>query len=421
MLIIITDDQPLSTLKVMPKTRRYFVEEGTRFKHGFPTNPRCCPARATLMTGRYTHNNGVKSNEDAHALDMDSTMQRYLQDAGYHTALYGKFLNRWHEDPPYFDRWGVITGRYRYYDTVWNIDGEDEFVEGYWTDSLSEKSVEFLRGLEPLRDDQPWLLYVSSPAPHSPYKVAPEYQGTSVPRWTSDPAVLEKNKRDKPPYVRRASASPRKAEAVARRQMRMLRSVDDLVGNVMGTLDELDEQNTIAFFVSDNGYLWGQHGLLDTGLSKGNPYTRSVKVPMMMRWPGQVSGGRVDRRLVGFIDILPTILGMVGIQPDPNYPPDGRSLVLDWKRRRILNESWTASDAPTSEPPDWASLRSKSYSYVEYRVGGQIVFREYYNLRSDPYELHNLLGDRDRSNDPHVGPLHRALARARRCSEESCP
>jgi len=420
-LIFITDDQPRSTLSVMPKTREYFVREGTWFKHAFPTNPMCCPARATLMTGRYTHNNGVKSNEDVHSLDMDTTLQRYLHDAGYYTGFYGKFMNRWQDDPPHFDRWSVIRGPYLYYDTVWNVDGEDQLVEGYWTDALAEHAGDFIEGREGPNDDQPWLLYVSNPAPHAPYKVAAEYQGTSVPQWHNDPAVPERNKSDKPSYVRNASVRSREAKRVARRQMRMLKSVDDLVGDVMTTLDELDETNTIAFFVSDNGYLWGQHGLLGAGLSKGNPYARSVKVPMMMRWPDELPRGHVDRRLVGFIDIAPTIYSATGVAPDPTVPLDGRSLLEDWGRRRILNESWRVSDASPALPPDWAALRTKRLNYVEYFVGGNIVFREYYDLRADPNELHNLLGDRSRSNDPKARRLHRLLKRARSCSGESCP
>lgn len=420
-LIIITDDQPPGTLKVMPKTRRHFVRHGTRFSNAFPTNPMCCPARATLMTGRYSHNNEVRNNELVHALDMDSTLQRYLRGEGYHTALYGKFLNRWHEDPPHFDRWGVITGRYRYYDTEWNIDGNDQVVEGYWTDALAEKSVEFLESLEDGRDDQPWLLYVSSPAPHAPYKVAAEYRDAPVPRWKPDPAVLETNKGDKPRYVRLASTTIAQARRVATRQMRMLMSVDDLVGELMGAIEVLEEENTIAFFVSDNGYLWGQHGLLGSFVSKGNPYAQSVKVPMMMRWPGRLTQDVVDRRLVGFIDILPTVLDAVGLEPDAEYPPDGRSLLGEWRRSRILNESWRLSGDLHPHQTNWASFRTNDYSYVEYRTSGRVVFREYYDLRTDPYELRNLLRDGDPSNDPPLERLQQALTKARTCSGDACP
>ncbi|HWC14209.1 MAG TPA: sulfatase [Actinomycetota bacterium] len=420
-LIFVTDDQPIGTLRVMPKTRRHFVEHGTKFNNAFATNPMCCPARATLMTGRYSHNNGVKSNEDVQDLDMQSTLQRYLQHAGYQTGMYGKFLNRWHADPPHFDRWGVITGPYRHYDTVWNVDGQHELVAGYWTDALARRSVAFLESLESSRDEEPWLLYVSTPAPHSPYRVAPEYQVTRVPEWKMDPAVRERDKTDKPRYVRDARASTTVAARVARRQMRMLKSVDDLVDDIMRTLEALGEENTIAFFVSDNGYLWGQHGLLGSGISKGNPYVRSVKVPMMLRWPQRVPAGRVDNRLVGLVDVAPTILDAVGLDAADDYPLDGRSLLDDWERPVILNEFWPTSDGSPSQPPQWAALRAEHYNYVEYRLDGRVIFREYYDLRSDPHELRNLFADRDPSNDPRIEPLQSVLAGFRRCGGESCP
>ena len=420
-LIIMTDDQPIGTLQVMQETKSYFAEQGTNFTNSFANNPLCCPARAALMTGRYSHNNGVRENSDAHRLDTNSTLQRYLQDTGYHTAIFGKYLNRWHDDPPHFDTWGVITGPYEYFDTVWNIDGEPRFVEGYWTDALAERSVGFLEEIETTRDDQPWLLYITTPAPHAPHLAASAYADAEVPPWKANPAIPERNKSDKPPYVREEHAWTYEGKSVRARQLRTLMSVDDLVADVMETLTRLGEDNTLAFYLSDNGYLWGEHGLLGTVLSKGNPYKRSVKVPMLMRWPGRVLPGHVDRRLVGLVDVAPTVLAATGVEPDPAYPQDGRSLLDLWTRDFILNESWRRDDAPRLKTPNWASIRNRDYSYVEYRNDGRIIFREYYDLANDRYELRNLLGDRDRSNDPDVDELHDRLRAARRCTADSCP
>ncbi len=420
-LIIITDDQPLDTLDVMPDTKRFFVRGGSTLAHAFATNPVCCPARATLMTGRYTHNNGVRSNEDVDQLDMDTTLQAHLREAGYYTALYGKFLNRWHEDPPHFDRWGVITGRYRYFDESWNIDGERTPVEGYWTDLLAEHSTVFLSEADAERDDQPWLLYISIPAPHSPYKPSPAYEDAEVPPWDPSPAVGEQDKSDKPPYVHAEERTLRRAKRVRELQLQTLMSVDDLVADVMGMLDELGEDNTLAIFMSDNGYLWGEHDLMGAHLSKGNPYTRSVQIPVFLRWPGQIDEGTVDRRLVGLIDLAPTIYEAVGIEPRADVPHDGRSLLQEWSRPHILNEYRQKTDEHRSTVPDWTSLRTKRYSYVEYTSGDEIVFREYYDLRADPHELRNLLGDDNPSNDPDVAELHTLLLQAQTCAGATCP
>lgn len=106
-LLIVTDDQRADALGYMPATKRLFRKGGTTYAEAYSTTPLCCPSRASIMTGRYVHNHGVLRNEDAAALDHDTTLQAYLQKAGYQTALSGKFLNSWPlaEAPPFFDRW----------------------------------------------------------------------------------------------------------------------------------------------------------------------------------------------------------------------------------------------------------------------------------------------------------------------------
>ena len=111
-LMIVTDDQTKGTMSVMPRTRALMVEGGTSFTNAYVTTPLCCPSRASILTGRYAHNHGVRNNDDGveYVLDPDSTIERYLHDAGYRTAMYGKFLNGWpiYLNPPSFDRWAFI-------------------------------------------------------------------------------------------------------------------------------------------------------------------------------------------------------------------------------------------------------------------------------------------------------------------------
>jgi arylsulfatase A-like enzyme len=190
-------------------------------------------------------------------------------------------------------------------------------------------------------------------------------------------------------------------------------SVDDMVDTVFQTLDADGEtQDTLAIFISDNGFAWGEHGLR----AKGSPYTDSVKVPLYLRWPGHVAAGATDSRFAANIDLAPTVLDATGLAGD--IPMDGGSLLDPQQQRtRLLTEFYR-----DQEP--WASLRTSGAHYIEYYLPPdfqRVSHREYYDLTSDPYELTNLLGDGDTGNDPNVAPLAAQLAEDRVCSGAECP
>jgi arylsulfatase A-like enzyme len=421
-LIIVTDDQRAEgTLLVMPKTRRFFLNGGTRFSNAFATTPLCCPSRATILTGRYAHNTGVRANSPR-GLDRTTLFPRRLQDAGYKTALVGKFLNSWglRRAPPYFDRWAMIHvgsgGAYRR--PKFNLDGEVRRLAGYSTDLMARKAVRFLRAFEQ-DDSAPWFLYVAPVAPHFPWIPAPRHADVRVPRWAGNPAVREKDRSDKPRYVRERSFNFAEGALVREGQLRTLMSVDDMVARIVEKLDALEEKRpTLAIFTSDNGFIWGDHGFGGAGGTAGEkrvPYRGSVKVPMLLRWPGHVRAGRTDSRLVGNVDIAPTVLAAAAVAPAPGEPPlDGRSLLDPAARGRILLEYWKE---PTRQVPTWAALRTKRFQYVEYydRSGAR-TFREYYNLMRDPWELRNLFRDGNPANNPAGKPLNAVLTRDRRCA-----
>jgi arylsulfatase A-like enzyme len=418
-LLIVTDDQRATeTLWVMPETLRLFRDQGTRFSRGFATTPLCCPSRATLFSGRYAHNHGVMTNQDAELLDHDKTVQAYLHAAGYRTGIVGKFLNKWNveQDPPHFDRWAIFNAGY--YDRPFNVNGEVRTVQRYSTDFIADRAVRFLRRFD-ASDEAPWFLYVAPYAPHGPFTPEPAYEDAPVGGWAGNPAVREVDRSDKPPYVRRNHAGLAEGRRIRRGQLRTLMSVDDLVETIFATLSQLGERRrTLAVFVSDNGYLWGEHGRT----AKNVPYTQSIKIPFMMRWPGHVPAGAVDGRIVGNVDVAATILDATEVPPPPGAPPlDGRSLLdASWARGRILTES---GGGPGRGPPQCASLRAGRYQYVEYYAedGTTVVFREYYDLRADSWQLVNLLRDGDPSNNPDVPQLHAQLAADRACTGSTCP
>lgn len=403
----------------MPETRRLLGNKGVTFPAAYAPTPLCCPARATIFTGRYAHNHRVRNNGEWHFLNHDKTLQRYLDEAGYRTGIIGKFFNRWplRNPPPHFDRYIIRKSTNDYFHSVFSRNGKRRIVNRYTTNFIADKAVDFLRSADQRSDSQPWLLTVAPQAPHTPFTPARKYETWEPPPWGANPAVEEIDKSDKPPYVQTSDAPARRGHNIRRKQFRTLQSVDDMMGNIGSTLRNLDEMpNTLIIFVSDNGLMWAEHGLL----KKGVPYQQSIGVPMLMRWDGHLKAGSVDRRLVSLVDIAPTVLAAVGLEDRPARRLDGRSLLnRRWERRRTLHEYW----APDGENRmDWAALHTKNYQYNEYyNDAGIVVFREYYDLNEDPWELENLLGDANPLNDPDVDALSEKLDEARDCRGGSCP
>jgi arylsulfatase A-like enzyme len=410
-LIIVTDDQRADMLDVLPRTRRWFGDGGTRFTEAFATTPLCCPSRATIFSGRYAHNHGVLNNAMAGRLDQHRTLQRTLHDAGYRTATAGKFLNEWSlaSDPPHFDRWAVFNENLDYVNVPFNVDGQLRTETGYSTDFVSRQSVSFIRWFE-RRDRRPWLLFVTPLAPHKPFTPSPRYRNARVPAPQLNPAVDEGDLSDKPPFLRDRELAGRGSRRVQRAQARTLKSVDDLVGRVAAELRRLGEtERTLAFFLSDNGFLAGEHGMVDKRL----PYSESVRIPLMVRWGGHIAAGEEDARLIATADVAPTVLDAAGVRPRSRM--DGRSL-LDSAREELFLEYFFD---PVRPVPRWASIRTTSYQYVEYYgSSGGLLFREYYDLTTDPWQLANLLHDGSPENDPppdQLQTLKDMTARGRRC------
>jgi arylsulfatase A-like enzyme len=418
-LIIVSDDQRAAdTMQVMPLTMAGFGDKGTRFDQFYATTPLCCPSRSTLLTGRYAHNHFVKNNLLGRNLDQNSTIERYLEGAGYRTAIAGKFLNGWPVKflaPPFWERWATTHGGY--YGKRFNINGGVRRVKKYSVGFVEEQAIKDLQHFENT-DERPWFMYLAPAPPHSPYIAEPRYVNSSVGPWEPSPAVTEEDRTDKPLYVQQSSVPLTKSAAVRAKQLRTLRSLDDMVGNVLGEVQDLGEnEETLMIFLSDNGHIWGEHGLN----AKRVPYTPAIQVPFFLRWDGHVAPGVVDERLSAMVDVVPTLLEAAGIGPNSQYPLDGRSLLGSPNRSRLLIEHWTQ---PRKSVPDFASTRTPSFQYIEYYdANGALTFSEYYDLVNDPWQLDNLLVDSDPSvPDPSfIVSLHNQLSQDRQCSGSRCP
>lgn len=398
-LIILTDDQRApGTMKVMKETRRLFGSGGTRYSNAVVTTPLCCPSRASILTGQYAHNHGVHTNPDGDNLNPQHTMPKELKEAGYLTAITGKYLNTWRAPPAFFDRWATFSGQRAYYEVRFDVNGTLQETDEYSTDFIAEKTVEFLRDFESY-DDRPWLMYVAPNAPHSPAIYEPEYELARLPKWRTNPAVEENNLRDKPQWVHdSAEISMRDVKRLREDQLRTLLSVDELVARTFAEIDELDEEgNTLAFFLSDNGWTWGEHGLQ----GKDAPYNESVKVPFYVRWPGHVEPG-TDDRIVANIDIAPTIYEATGVLPD--YLVDGKSIFTSDRDYAYLE----FYETPRENVPSWHSLWYPDSTYIRYKDTGE---REAY-YPSDPWQLRNLYGDTIEGNEPADEPFFDGLLEA---------
>ncbi|MGW4273107.1 sulfatase family protein [Streptomyces seoulensis] len=394
-LVILTDDQPLETEWATPRTVDWLVDGGVRFSHGHVATPLCAPSRSSVFSGRHARHHGVRDNSSPYNLDQSTTVQRHLQDAGYRTGLFGKYLNAWHntDNPPHFEEW-LLNDPVTYNNGTYNDNGTVRAIPGYSTTVVRERALKFLD--KAATDPRPWFAFVAPKAPHAPNTPEPKYANTPVPEWNGRPSVTETDRSDKPPYIQNANRTLDDGRTVRRNQLRTLLSVDDTVQALHDKLADLGQlRNTLVFYLGDNGYSWSDHGWG----AKSVPYRPAVEVPFYVSWPaGGLGAGTVDDRLAANIDIAPTILDAAGIAPSPLH--DGQSLLGNARRDHLLVEWWHRGAG--GNPHTWSSYKSTTEQYVEYytlhtddngqQVGtGEVVFREYYDLVKDPYQLTNLL------------------------------
>jgi arylsulfatase A-like enzyme len=421
-LIIVVDDQSIDELGFMPSLKEWFASGGATFSRAFVTTPLCCPSRSTIFSGRYAHNHRNTQNGRPFNLDQTATLQKYLHDAGYRTAMVGKFLTGWSIklNPPNFDLFTLTAGGY-YGAAFRSNDGWFTQADAYSTHYVAQKAVEYVDAFES-RDAQPWMLYVAPHAPHRDFTSETQYADTDVGDWAGSPAVFEGDRSDKPPYVRRSNITFSEGDLTRRQQLRTLLSVDDMIEAIFTRLRLHGEaSNTLAIFTSDNGFLHGEHGLR----RKAVPYTKSIRVPFFVRWPGRVAAGVTDKRLVANVDIAPSVLAATAVPPALKYPLDGKALLSPTglttaNRERLFIEYFYSPDF--ANVPAWRALRTGTFQYIEtYDSSGTITFREYYDLAEDPWQNRNLLADGDPTNNPPTTALATSLRSGAMCKGVSCP
>jgi N-acetylglucosamine-6-sulfatase len=389
-VLILTDDQRWDTLSAMPTVRRELVEKGVNFANGFVVNSLCCPSRASILTGQYSHSTGVYTNTGNRGLwafREHETVAPVLQGAGYMTAYVGKYLNGYGGTriPPGWNHWVAFSG-VGYYQYGLNVNGAltSPAPGDYSTDVLAGHAVSVIE-----QAPGPFFLTFAPYAPHLPANPAPRHEN-AFPRLEAwrPPSYNEDDVSDKPDWVRTLpSMSPgqqRELDEFRRDQLRSLLAVDEGVARILEALERTGRlQNTLIVFTSDNGYAWGEH----RRSTKMDPYEESIRVPFVLRYDALALPPREERQLALNIDLAPTFAHLAG-----TFLPlaDGQSLLpllttptVPW-RSDFLIEHLRAS--ATARMPTYCGVRTKSSLYVSYETGEE----ELYDLVADPYELTNL-------------------------------
>ena len=472
-VVIMADDMRADDLRWMPNTRRLIAAAGARFTNSFAPYPLCCPARASFLTGQYTHNHEVWSNKSPYgfaALDDRETLPVWLRRAGYNTLFVGKYLNGYGGQsladgstsrqyvPPGWTGWRAsASGTYGYYDMTLNVNGRLQRNQGtYSTQLLGDHSVRMIRDSAP--SDRPFFLWASYVAPHdgSPREaddppsielpdgtitnirtpaVLPRYKGRFDAEITKAPGLpTEADVSDKPSFIRRLPpiirAERQAMREAARQRAEALAILDDEVARTIDALRQVGElRNTVVMFTSDNGYFQGEHRMRQ---GKVLAYEPSLRTPTLIRGPGIPNGVTRSAPFLT-IDFAPTILDVANARLRSSI--DGKSLLRVAKtggsgwNRPVLTETGprrtvaTANDAGTplevervAAPAEryTVGVRTQRYLYVEHR-SGEI---ELYNMRNDPGQLNNAAGQRRYAEQRQR--LATILDDLRRCTGADC-
>ena len=436
-LYVMTDDQAVGQMSceggriIQTPHMDRLAREGARFENCFVTNSLCAPGRATVLTGTFSHVNGVLGNSEAanvtERLNPElATFPRALQEAGYRTAIVGK----WHltDDPRGFDYWCVLPGQGLYFDPDFIEMGVRKKITGYCTDVTTDLALEWLKKQT---GPQPFCLVYQHKAPHRPFTPAPRHarllEGVRLPHpptYDDDYATRRVAREaedmkfeislagDYPDLPKDLSPAGRKDwifQRFVKDHYQALYGVDQNLGRVLQYLDESGlAEDTLILYSSDNGFYLGEHGWYD----KRFMYEPSLRVPLLARYPRLKASGAAVPAFVQNIDFAPTILDFAGV-PIPQSM-QGRSLrpllegraLPDWRQSiyyAYFENSWKLRDARPEQMRDptfryftphrvgpHRGVRTERYKLIEFHSEGD--YWELFDLDKDPHEVNNVYG-----------------------------
>ncbi|XP_071960691.1 N-acetylglucosamine-6-sulfatase-like isoform X2 [Antedon mediterranea] len=444
-VLILTDDQDVTmdSMQPMEKTLKLIGDNGVTFSNMFTSSPLCCPSRSSIFTGKYVHNHKSVNNSISGNCSSKywqdgpekKTFATYLKSQGYVTFMAGKYLNQYgtpdaggvEHIPPGWDWWIGLVKNSVYYNYTLSVNGtaeshHDDYQKDYLTDVIKNRSLEFLENVD---SSKPFFLMASTPACHSPFDSAPQYEeefkDKNAPRGPS----FNKHGSDKHWLIRRAktpmsNVSLQYVDSTFKKRWRTLLSVDDMVESIVNSLTEkklLD--NTFIIYTSDNGFHLGQFSLPN---DKRQLYEFDVRIPLLIRGPG-VPKKKVIADPVINIDIMPTIVNLAGLTPPSDV--DGASLLPlliksfneskkdtqpyrqvlvehqgEFKNRNVQNcpntkfLSVCSVDCVCEDAINntytcvWTLEKTEKTVYCE--MNDEENFIEFYNLVKDPHQLANI-------------------------------
>jgi len=410
------------------------AREGMVMRNVFVTNSICTPSRAAILTGQYSHLNGVPVFNRFDSSRM--TVAKLLQSAGYHTGMIGK----WHlgSDPAGFDRWEILPGQGAYMNPLlYTATGEKTYTGRYVTDVITDLAIEFIKNRP---RNQPFFLMVHNKAPHRPWEPDEVHRAQFADKWIPEPETFwdsyatrtdalhenlqrvagDMTRRDlklvppadlkgleltswlstKPDTVtitRGGKEVTLTGEALARWKyqtymrdyLATIQSVDDNVGRLLGFLDTAGlAKNTMVIYTSDQGFFLGDHGLFD----KRFMYEESLRMPFLVRWPAAIKAGSRSDAMALNVDFAPTFLEAAGVKVPAEL--QGRSLLpvlrgktpADWRSSMYYRYYHDPGDHNTRAH---YGVRTSTHKLIYYWKKDQW---ELFDLVRDPNELHNLYG-----------------------------
>jgi len=353
------------------------ASEGLLVTNAISCQPVCTPYRAQLLTGRYSHHTGVIHN-DVRLPDGEVVISEIMKKRGYATGYIGKWHLAGYRRNPVdaknrrgWDFWAVCNCSHEYFSTAyWLNDAESPTsVTGWEPDVQTDLAVEFIRK----NKQHPFCLFVSFGPPHNPYKAPEKY----VKRY-------EGRKLDPRPNVPKGKSGP------LLQYYAMITSLDECVGRISEALAAAGvAEDTVLCFSSDHGDMLGSQGQV----LKQRPWEESINVPFILRYPNKVKAGQRPDWIVSTVDVMPTLLGLSGIPVPENLDGMDLSPLFRGKGGRERDAAFlfnvNAGAGPVPDGEGWRGIRTKEWIYAYHARGDWVM----YGLKSDPYELKNLVDD----------------------------
>jgi arylsulfatase A-like enzyme len=419
LLFIVTDDQRWDALGCVQQEQgekaRFpwfktphldrLAAEGARFRNAFVVHSLCSPSRATFLSGQYGRLNGVLNNS-THFPSNSVNQASLLRTAGYKTAYIGKFHMALQANRPGFDYVASYTSQGDYFGSRFLVNGVPEKPAGWVDDVATDYALQFIG----TNRTQPWLMMLGYKTPHTPRqppdRARARFAGERLRPATSSKA-LPTYGRGQRAFRGEETGNPHETDTDSEgsddyllNYFRCLSAIDDNIGRILNGLDSSNlASNTVVVFASDNGYFLGEHGLGD----KRAAYEESMRIPLILRYPATVRAGILIDQLVLNLDLAPTFLELGGV--DAPKTLQGRSWLpllagqtRDW-RASFLFEYFFEPNLPAT--PAMAAVRTPAAKLIVYPEHDS--WTELFDLKSDPFELHNL------ANNPRYSALRREL------------